>query len=107
MESELCASAAYQDLLANHDLQDQFDHLARHRTRVERTFHRSLKELKALETNAVMHKSLSAPLARMPRSATEIAKRTQCFGARQKMTHVCSRELTRHAQDRRLGRVSE
>jgi hypothetical protein len=80
MEAELCAGASYQDLLANHGLQDQLDRLARHHTRIERTFHRSLKELKAMQTNAVMHKSLSAPLRKnVPPLATasEIAKRTQ------------------------------
>jgi hypothetical protein len=85
MEVELCAGASYKDLLANHDLQDQLDRLARHHTRIERTFHRSLKELKALQTNAVMHKSLPAPLRNnVPplASASEIAKRTQCLEAR-------------------------
>jgi hypothetical protein len=84
MEAELCAGASYKDLLDNHDLQYQLDRLARHHTRIERTFHRSLKELKALQTNAVMHKSLPAPLRRnVPplASASEIAKRTQCLEA--------------------------
>jgi len=85
MEAELCAGAAYKDLLANEDLQHQLDRLARHHTRIERTFHRSLKELKAMQTNAVMHKSLSAPIRKnVPPLATasEIAKRTQYLETR-------------------------
>ena len=80
MESELCAESSYQDLLANHDLQNQLDRLARHHTRIERCFHRCLKELKTLQTNAVIQSSLPAPLRKnVPplSSANEIAKRTQ------------------------------
>jgi hypothetical protein len=80
MESELCAGASYKDLLANHDLQNQLDRLARHHTRIERTFHRCLKEMKALQTNSVLQSSLNAPLRNnVPSlaSANEIAKRTQ------------------------------
>jgi hypothetical protein len=84
MEAELCAGACYTDLLANPDLQNQLDRLARHHTRIERVFHRCLKELKVLETNAVMHKSLPPPLRKnVPPliSASEIAKRTQYLEA--------------------------
>jgi hypothetical protein len=80
LEAELCAGAAYRDLLANHDLLNELDRLARHNTRIERTFHRCLKELQALQTNAVIQASLPAPLRKnVPplASATEIAKRTQ------------------------------
>ena len=88
MEAELCAGASYKDLLANHDLQNQLDRLARHHTRIERVFHRTLKELKLLETNAVMHKSLPAPLRKNApplACASEIAKRTQCLEAHDPM----------------------
>jgi hypothetical protein len=84
MEAELCAGASYKDLLANHDLQNQLDRLARHHTRIERVFHRSLKELKVLQTNAVIQSSLPAPLRKNvpPLScASEIAKRTQYLEA--------------------------
>ncbi len=84
MESELCGQASYQDLLANHDLQNQLDRLARHQTRLERCFHRCLKELKTLQTNAVIQSSLPAPLRKNApplSSANEIAKRTQCLEA--------------------------
>jgi hypothetical protein len=58
----------------------ELDRLARHHTRIERSFHRCLKELKALQTNAVIHASLPAPLRKNSptlASANEIAKRTQ------------------------------
>ena len=80
MEAELCAGSSYNDVLANHELQNQLDRLARHHTRIERSFHRCLKELKALQTNTVLHASLLAPLRKnVPplASANEIAKRTQ------------------------------
>ncbi|HWY49716.1 MAG TPA: hypothetical protein VNX70_20180 [Bryobacteraceae bacterium] len=55
METELCAGAAtYKDLLNDDDVQKKLDRLARHKSRIERTFHRSLKELKVLQTNAVI-----------------------------------------------------
>jgi hypothetical protein len=80
MEAELCAGLEYRDLLASDELQNKLDRLARHKTRIERTFHRCLKELKALQTNAFIQISLPRsirenilPLA----SANEIAKRTQ------------------------------
>ncbi len=51
METELCAgSATYLDLLNDDAIQTKLDRLARHKSRIERTFHRSLKELKALQT---------------------------------------------------------
>src|SRR5205807_6190506 len=52
IETELSAGHdSYTALLADDDLQKKLDRLARHHTRFERTFHRSLKELKALQTN--------------------------------------------------------
>ncbi len=85
METELCLGAAtYKDLLNDDDLQAKLDRLARHKSRIERTFHRSLKELKALQTNAALqpmipqHIRESAP----PLACTiKIAKRTQTSGA--------------------------
>jgi hypothetical protein len=84
MESKLCGQASYQDLLANHELQNQLDQLARHQSRLERCFHRCLKELKTLQTNAVIQSSLPAPLRKnVPplSSANEIAERTQYLEA--------------------------
>src|SRR5216684_20852 len=61
-------------------LEKDLDRLVRYKTCIERTFHRSLKELKALQTNAVIQTTLpdkvrqhAGPLS----SAIEISKRTQ------------------------------
>jgi superfamily II helicase len=77
MEVQLCSDTADDE-----ELQKKLDRLARHKTRIERTFHRSLKELKALQTNMVIEATLPrvvrrhvAPLG----NATEISKRTQQF----------------------------
>jgi hypothetical protein len=85
METELCAGAAtYLDLLNDDGLQTRLDRLARHKTRIERTFHRCLKELKALQTTQAIAALLPAdiresapPLA----SPVEISKRTQAAGS--------------------------
>ena len=85
METELCAGAAtYLDLLDDDQVQTKLDRLARHKSRIERTFHRSLKELKALQTSraiaALMPRDLcetAPPLA----STIEIAKRSQAAGS--------------------------
>jgi len=61
-------------------LDPQFDRLARHHTRIERTFHRALKELKALQTSRSLRATLPAHL--LPRTPVlaaplVIAKRSQ------------------------------
>ena len=64
METELCAGAAtYQDLLNDDQIQAKLDRLARHASRIERTFHRSLKELKALQTSDVGRLLIPSELA--------------------------------------------
>ncbi len=81
METELCSGAeSYTQLLDDDQLQKKLDRLARHQTRIERSFHRALKELKALHTDAALTPTLpanlvenAAPLA----SLHEIAKQTQ------------------------------
>ena len=81
METELCSRAdTLLDLLHDNELQSKLDRLARHHSRIERTFHRSLKELKVLQTEQAIRRLLpaeihekAAPLA----SPIEIAKRTQ------------------------------
>jgi len=83
LQAELCAHAAtYQDVLTD-ELQSKLDRLARYKARIERTFHRSLNELKALQTNAAIQLTLSQPVENaLPlASAIEIAKRTQSRGA--------------------------
>jgi hypothetical protein len=85
METELCSGAqSFTDLLNDDQLQKKLDRLARHQTRIERSFHRALKELKALHTDAALIPTLpanlvenAAPLA----SIQEIAKRTHRSGS--------------------------
>ena len=81
METELCSGAAtYLDLLNDNELQTKLDRLARHATRIERTFHRSLKELKALQTSAAIRPLIPQAIHENTpalASAIEIAKRTQ------------------------------
>jgi hypothetical protein len=83
MEAELTASAkSYLDILDNPELTAKLDRLARHQTRIERSFHRSLRELKSLQTDAALAPTL--PPAFMQRvqplaSKTHIAKRTQAL----------------------------
>jgi hypothetical protein len=83
MEAELTAQAAtYADILNNPDLTAKLDRLARHNTRIERSFHRSLRELKALQTDAALTPTLPAPIMEraLPlASRTQIAKRTQAL----------------------------
>jgi len=84
METEFCAGAAsYLDLLDNGHTQTKLDRLARHKSRIERTFHRSLKELKALQTNQAIGAFMpSGPAETAPplASTLEITKRTQAAG---------------------------
>ena len=67
------------------ELEKELDRLVRYKTCIERTFHRSLKELKALQTNAVIQATLPLSVRQktLPLSnATEISKRTQHFEKR-------------------------
>jgi hypothetical protein len=83
MEAELTASVAtYLDVLDNPVLTAKLDRLARHQTSNERSFHRSLRELKSLQTDAAL--ALTLPPDFMQRlqplaSKTQIAKRTQAL----------------------------
>jgi hypothetical protein len=85
METALCAgSATYLDLLNDDHIQTKLDRLARHKSRIERSFHRCLKELKSLQTTQAIAALLphnireaAPPLA----STIEIAKRTQAAGS--------------------------
>jgi hypothetical protein len=80
METELTAAQSITAMLEDTDLAAKLDRIARYHTRIERTFYRSLRELKALQTDAVLTITLPAyfmrtvpPLA----SRAQIAKRTQ------------------------------
>ena len=83
MEAELTASAqTYRDILDDPELTAKLDRLARHHTRIERSFHRSLRELKALQTDAALAPTLPPVLMQqvLPlASKTQIAKRTQAL----------------------------
>jgi len=85
MEAELCAGApSYLDLLDNDHTQTKLDRLARHKSRIERTFHRTLKELKALQTNQAVGAFMPSTFAETapPLASTiEITKRTQAAGS--------------------------
>jgi hypothetical protein len=66
-------------------LEKDLDRLVRYKTCIERTFYRSLKELKALQTNRVIQAILPDNVRKnvLPLSnATEISKRTQHFEKR-------------------------
>jgi hypothetical protein len=78
MEVRACSDAT----LSADQLEKDLDRLIRYKAHTERTFHRSLKELKALQTTSFMAATLPEivrahvpPLA----NATQIAKRTQQF----------------------------
>jgi hypothetical protein len=84
METELSAGhESYASLLDDETLQKKFDRLGRHHTRFERTFHRNLKELKALQTSraqkdeAPQENSHRPDLATPAKPASKISKRTQ------------------------------
>jgi hypothetical protein len=92
MEAELNASTATcLEILDNPQLTAKLDRLARHQTRLERTFHRSLREIKSLQTNAALALTLPAafmqtapPLA----SRTQIAKRTRALAVADRQNGV-------------------
>src|SRR5438132_1497811 len=76
MEVRACSDTT----LTAEKLEKDLDRLVRYKTCIERTFHRSLKELKALQTNAVIQATLPFAVRQnlLPLSnATEISKRTQ------------------------------
>src|SRR6266404_9470857 len=78
MEVRACSDTT----LTAEKLEKDLDRLVRYKTCIERTFHRSLKELKALQTNAVIQATLPENVRKnvLPLSnALEISKRTQHF----------------------------
>jgi hypothetical protein len=88
METELSAGhESYTALLDDEILQKKLDRLGRNHTRFERTFHRCLKELKALQTNRTLkeeavenndgRRTSTPALAHVIAAKTKISKRTQ------------------------------
>ena len=86
MEVQLWSASADDE-----ELQRKLDRLARHKTRIERTFHRSLKELKALQTNAVFQEAIPSemrPYVPALCNAAAISKRTQQVAKRNQLEHI-------------------
>ena len=75
------------------------DRLARHHTRIERAFFRSLRELKALPTDAAL--SLTPPLA----SRSQIAKRTQFLAINERVLEADDYQSAEDLEDGALCRV--
>jgi hypothetical protein len=113
MEAELDASAP--DALLTPDAPQtdagpaaKLDRLARHHTRIERTFFRSLRELKALQTDAALSLTLPSyfmtiapPLA----SRTQIAKRTQFLAINDRVLEADDYLSAQDLEEGALGRV--
>ena len=112
MEAQLNASAP-DALLTDASLTDdgpaaKLDRLARHHTRIERAFFRSLRELKALQTDAALSLTLPAyfmtiapPLA----SRTQIAKRTQFLATNDRVLEADDYLSAQDLEEGALGRV--
>ena len=112
MEAQLNASAP-DALLTDAPLTDdgpaaKLDRLARHHTRIERAFFRSLRELKALQTDAALSLTLPAyfmtiapPLA----SRTQIAKRTQFLATNDRVLEADDYLSAQDLEEGALGRV--
>jgi hypothetical protein len=107
MEAELTASAP-DALLTDDGSAAKLDRLARHHTRLERAFFRSLRELKALQTDAALSLTLPAyfmtiapPLA----SRSQIAKRTQFLAINERVLEADDYQSAEDLEDGALGRV--
>ena len=82
MEAQLNASAPSLDSLDDSVLTKKLDRLARHRTSNERSYHRALRELKSLQTDAALALLLPPEFIRRTQplaSKTKITKRTQAL----------------------------
>ena len=74
MESEACSGKrSYAEMLDDEGLQKKLDRLARHHTRIERTFHRCLKQLKTMQKERVDTEEIYVSLTRRD----VISERTQ------------------------------
>jgi hypothetical protein len=107
MEAEINASAP-DALLSDEGPGAQLDRLARHHTRIERAFFRSLRELKALQTDAAL--SLTLPINFMKiapplASRAQIAKRTQFLATNDRVLGADEYFSAEDLEDGALGRV--
>jgi hypothetical protein len=107
MEAQLNASAP-DALLTDDGPTAKLDRLARHHTRLERAFFRSLRELKALQTDAALTLTLptyfmkiAPPLA----SRTQIAKRTQFLATNDRVLEADEYFSAQDLEEGALGRV--
>jgi hypothetical protein len=113
MEADLDASTPdalpTEDPTLNADLTAaKLDRLARHHTRIQRAFFRSLRELKALQTDAALSLTLppyfmkiAPPLA----SRTQIAKRTQFLAINDRVLEADDYQSAQDLEEGALGRV--
>ncbi len=77
METEACAGqGTYTEILDDELLQKKLDRLARHHTRIERTFHRCLKELKTLQAQRTKEDTMPVP-ERTESALSAISERSQ------------------------------
>jgi hypothetical protein len=86
----------------------KLDRLARHHTRIERAFFRSLREFKAMQTDAALSLTLPAyfmkiapPLA----SRSQIAKRTQFLAINERVLEADDYQSAEDLEAGALGRV--
>ena len=84
------------------------DRLARHHTRIERAFYRSLRELKALQTDAALSQTLppyfmkiAPPLA----SRAQIAKRTQFIATNDRILEADDYQTAYDLEEGALARI--
>ena len=109
MEAELNASLPGA-LLADDDdgSAAKVDRLARHHTRIERAFFRSLRELKALQTDAALSLTLPSYFMRMApplASRSQIAKRTQFLAINERVLEADDYQSAEDLEDGALCRV--
>ena len=100
MEGELNASAPDDDA--------KLDRLARHHTRIERAFFRSLRELKALQTDAALSLTLPPPFMKIApplASRAQIAKRTQFLATNDRVLEADEYFSAQDLEEGALGRV--
>ncbi len=86
----------------------KLDRLSRHHTRIERAFFRSLRELKALQTDAALSLTLPLPFMKIApplASRTQIAKRTQFLATNDRVLEADDYPSAQDLEEGALGRV--
>ena len=118
LETEACAGkSSYIEMLDDEALQKKLDRLARHHTRIERTFHRCLKELKTLQAErkkegssgylgprVVVRESIDDQLARLNASALAAVSEQSQSAAPDDDDHILTPEELEKI-DRNLDRM--